>query len=141
MSRFGSFGFVALMAALLMSSQAQAQSRLQQIADEAALAGVQVLGASGQPSDAVEAAKQTVAALPGVSAEINASPADLIVTVKLSTADAKAKPASVASTARYLPPDQPAAWGWAQRQRFAVKPSAFVVGANCLRDCGANPLR
>jgi hypothetical protein len=140
-----SFRLGAVAAALLLLIQqgqaANSQSQLQQIADEAALAAVQILGANGGPADAVEAAKQTVAAVPGVAAEVTASVTGFVVTVKLSPIDSKAKTAAITSTAHYLPPDQPATWSWASRQRFAVKPSPVVVGSTCMRDCGVNALR
>ena len=120
------------------SGQAQAQSRLQQLADEAALAAVQIWGAGGTSNDAVAAAQQK-AATPGIETRVSASSTELAVTVKMSTADAKAP--AVSSTARYLPPDQPPKWSWASRQRFAVKPSPVMVGSSCTTDCQPNPLR
>ena len=122
-------------AVLLFSGQAQAQSELQQVADEAALAAVQVLGAGGTPDGAVAAAQ---AATPGIALEVSASSTKLTVTVKASAADTKAP---VSSTARYLPPDRPAQWGWASRQRFAVKPAPVTIGSSCGADCQPNPLR
>lgn len=122
----------------LLSGPAQAQTRLQRIADDAALAAVQVLAAGGETADAIAAAQQTVASIPGMAAQVSASPADLVVTVKLSGADEKT---AASGTARYLSPDQPANWSWASRQRFAVKPLPFMVGSTCLRDCEPNPLR
>lgn len=141
MSAFGTQGLrlAAVAAVLLFSAQAQAQSRLQQIADDAALAAVQVLGAGGGAADAAAVAEQTVAANPGAAAKVSASTADRSVSVVVSAADAKA--ANISSTAHYLPPDQPATWAWASRQRFTVKPSSVVVGSYCLRDCGPSPLR
>lgn len=127
-----------LAAVLLFSGQAQAQSQLQQIADEAALAAVQILGAGGTSKDAVAAAQQ-MAATAGMKTEVSASSADLAVTVKVSAADRKAP--AVSSTARYLPPDQPPLWSWASRQRFAAKPSPVMIGSFCMRDCEPNPLR
>jgi hypothetical protein len=134
MSGFGSQGsrLLAVVAVLLFSGSAQAESRFQQIADEAALAAVQVLASGGLPADAVAVAEQMVAVIPGAAAQVSASPADLSVTVKLSAQEAKAP---AVSTARYLPPDQPANWAWASRQRFAVKAAPVVVGSYCLRDC------
>lgn len=128
-----------LAAGLVLGAQAKPQSRLQQIADEAALAGVQVLAAQGREAEAVEAASQT-AAVPGVTVEVNASSADLVVTVKLSTTDSTPKMASAVGTARYLPPDQPAVWSWASRQRFALKASPVVIGSTCPQGC-EDPLR
>lgn len=125
-------------AVLLFSGQAQAQSRLQQVADEAALAAVQILGAGGTSSDAVAAAQQ-MAATSGMQLEVSASSVELAITVKVSAADSKA--AAVSSTARYLPPDQPPIWSWASRQRFAVKPSPVMIGSSCPGDCQPNPLR
>ena len=125
-------------AVLLLCGEAQAQARLQQIADEAALAAVQILGAGGTSNDAVAAAQQ-LAATAGVKSEASASPGELAVTVKVSAADPKAP--AVSSTAHYLPPDQPPLWTWAARQRFAVKPSSVLMGSFCVRDCEPNPLR
>ena len=127
-------------AVLLFGGQAQAQSRLQlqQVADEAALAAVQILGAGGTSNDAVAAAQQ-MAATPGMETQVSASSAELAVTVKMSAADAKAP--AVTGTARYIPPDQPPKWSWASRQRFAVKPSPVMVGSSCTTDCQPNPLR
>lgn len=125
-------------AVLTLSGPAEAQTRLQQIADDAALAAVQVLAAGGGTAEAISVAQRTVAAIPGTAAHVSASPADLVVTVTLSGADAKA---AVSGSARYMPPDQPATWSWASRQRFAVKTSPFMVGSACQRDCERNPLR
>ncbi|HET7681855.1 MAG TPA: hypothetical protein VFK79_17170 [Xanthobacteraceae bacterium] len=122
---------------LLFSGHAQAQSRLQQIANEAALAAVQVLASGGGSTDAAAAANG-MAAANGVAAQVSASSADLSASVSVSAADAKA-PAN--SRARYLLPEQPAAWSWASRQRFAVNPRAVVVGSSCLRDCDRESLR
>jgi hypothetical protein len=139
MSGVKSFWLAALVAAsLALSGQAEAQTGLQQVADDAALAAVQVLAAGGGKADALAVAQQTVAAIPGTAAQVTASPSDLVITVKLSAADAKT---AASSTARYLPPDQPAAWSWASRQRFAVKYSPVVVGSTCLRDCGPERMR
>ncbi|MEA2987166.1 MAG: hypothetical protein QOD94_3420 [Alphaproteobacteria bacterium] len=124
-------------AVLLFSGQAQAQSQMQQVADEAALAAVQILGAGGTSNDAVAAAQQIAA--PGMKSEVSASSAELAVTVKLSAADTKAP--AVSSTARYLPPDQPPKWSWASRQRFAVKPAPVMIGSFCAANCQPNPLR
>ena len=129
--------FFALAAALSASSGAQAESRMQRAADEAALAAVQVLAAGGATADAIAIAQQTAAAIPGVSAEVTASP-DLVVRVKLSALNARD---TANSTARYVPPDQPATFAWASRQRFVAKPSSFTVGSACVRDCETNPLR
>jgi len=136
------FGFrlsAVVAAMLILGAQAKPQLRLQQVAQEAALAGVQVLGTGGGEADAVNAARQVAATLPNVMAEVNTSPADLVVTVKLSANDAKAKTEAAVSTARYLPPDQPAAWSWASRQRFALKASPVILGSACPQGC--DPLR
>lgn len=124
--------FAAVVAALLFSGAAQAQTRLQQIADEAALTAVQVLGSGGEPAEAAAAAEQAVAAVPGVAAQTTTSSDKLSATVTVSKAGAKAP---AVSTARYLPPDQPANWAWASRQRFAFEPAPVVVGSYCWRDC------
>lgn len=125
-------------AVLALSAPAQAQTRLQQIADDAALAAVQVLAAGGGTADAIAAARQTATAIPGAAAQVSASAANLVVTVKLSAADART---AASSSARYLPPDQPATWSWASRQRFAVKTSPVIVGSSCWRDCGPERFR
>jgi Flp pilus assembly protein TadG len=144
MSAFAShtFRLLAVIAALfLFTSQGQAasaQARLQQVADEAALAAVQVLGANNAQTEAVEAARQIISPISGVTAEVAISATDLVATVKLSAADATTL---VTSTARYVPPEQPATWSWASRQRFAFKPPAVIFGSNCIGDCGVNPLR
>jgi Flp pilus assembly protein TadG len=130
--RLQSARLIAVAALLLLSGAAQAQTRLQQIADEAALAAVQVLGSGGQAADAAAAAEQAVAANAGVAAQTTASPDKLSATVIVSQPGAKAP---AVSTARYLPPDQPANWSWASRQRFAFEPSPVVVGSYCWRDC------
>jgi Flp pilus assembly protein TadG len=129
--RLHSVRLAAVVAVLLLSGAAQAQTRLQQIADEAALAAVQVLGSGGQPADAAAAAEQAVAANPGVAAQTSASSDKLSATVVVSGPNAKA---SAVSTARYLPPDQPANWSWASRQRFTVD-TPVMVGSYCWRDC------
>jgi Flp pilus assembly protein TadG len=140
MSVFGSqaFQLSAVVAALLLSAPAQAQTRAQQIADEAAFAAAQVLSSGGQPADAAAAAEQSVAANSGIVARVSASSSDLSVTVNVSPESGKPGASSVA---RYLPPDQPANWAWASRQRFAVKSSPVMLGSSCIRDCEPNPLR
>lgn len=138
MSGFGRQGFwLTGVAALLLfngaaQAQAQAQPQLQQIADDAALAAARVLGSGGLPAAAAAAAEQSAASFPGIAAQVSTSPVGLAISVRLATDFAK----NVAvSTARYLPPDQPALWSWASRQRFAVKPLPVIVGASCLQDC------
>ena len=131
-SSLHSVRLAAVVAALLFSGAAQAQTRLQQIADEAALTAVQVLGSGGEPADAAAAAEQAVAAVPGVAAQTTTSSDKLSATVTVSKAGAKAP---AVSTARYLPPDQPANWTWTSRQRFAFEHAPVVVGSYCWRDC------
>ena len=141
MSGFSAYGLrlSAVVAVLLCSGAAQAQTlrqpRLQQIADEAALVAVQILGSGGQPADAAAVAEQAVAATPGMAAQATVSSNDLSVTVTVSAAGAKAP---AVSTARYLPPDQPADWTWASRQRFAVQSVPLVIGSYCWRDCDSS---
>ena len=134
MSGFSAYGLrlSAVVAALLFSGAAQAETRLQQIADEAALVAVQILGSGGEPADAAAVAEQAVAATPGMAAQATASSDRLSVTVTVLAAGAKAP---AVSTARYLPPDQPADWSWSSRQRFAVKSLPVVIGSYCWRDC------
>jgi Flp pilus assembly protein TadG len=122
----------AVVAALLFSGAALAQTRLQQIADDAALTAVQVLGSGGEPADAAAAAEQTVSAIPGITAQTTASSDKLSATV---TVTGPAGKAPAVSTARYLPPDQPANWTWTSRQRFAFDHAPVVVGSYCWRDC------
>ena len=140
MLEFGAKYFIVALAgaALMVSSAAQARS-LQHVADDAALAAVQVLGRGGAPTAAVATAVQ-VAAIPGMTAQVNASGDDLAVTVKLSASESGGAQI-VTSTARYIPPEQPAAFNWASRQRFAVKPAELVVGSFCLRDCEQDRIR
>jgi len=132
------FRLFALLSVLICSGTAQAQTRLQQIADEAALAAAQVLSSGGQAVDAAAAAQQTLAANPDVNAQVGASSGDRPATISVSAAKDKA---AATSTARYLPPDQPANWAWTSRQRFVVKPSPVVVGSSCAPDCEPNSLR
>jgi len=136
--RSHAFQLSAVVAALLLSGPAQAQTRAQQIADDAALVAAQVLSSGGLPADAAAAAQQSIAANSGVVARVSASSSDLSVSV--SVAAESGKPAA-SSIARYLPPDQPANWAWASRQRFVVKASPVMVGSSCLRDCEPNSLR
>ncbi len=124
-------------AALVMTTRAGAsdlQARLQAVADQAALAGVTALGTSeasteaGRRAEAIRASKEILRALP-VRGEVAASIEDLTVTIRLPGN------AQVTSTARYLPPDQPADWAWAGRQHFAWKQPPVVVGSVCGQDC------
>lgn len=126
------FRLSALAAVLLFSGPAQAQSRLQQIADDAALAAAQVLGSGAGPEAAVAVAQQTIASVSGVAGEVTMSLGDNAITVKVLQPTEKA---DAVSTARYVPPEQPAVWSWASRQRFAVKSSPVVVGSNCPQGC------
>lgn len=132
------FRLSVLLTVLLFSGTVQAQTRLQQIADEAALAAAQVLSSGGQPVEAAAAAQQSLAANPGVVAQVGAASGNRSATVSVSAEKDKA---AASSTARYLPPDQPANWAWASRQRFVVKPSPVVVGSSCTPDCEPNSLR
>jgi hypothetical protein len=108
------------------------QARLQQLADNAALAGVTTLATSDARSeaerrdDAVKATHRLIRNIPGVDRQIAASISDLTVTVKLSL-KSDSKPLEVASTARYVAPDQPANWSWASRQHFAAGPPPVVA--------------
>lgn len=114
---------------------AESQTRLQEIADQAALTGAVSLGTSdasseaGRRAEAIKASKEILNAVP-LRREIIASVQDLTVTIKLSASDAQ-----VTSTAHYVPPDQPANWAWAGRQHFALKRAPIVVGSTCLRNC------
>ena len=137
MSGFSSYGLrlSAVIAVLLFSGAAQAEPRLQRVADEAALVAVQILGSGGDPADAAAVAEQAVAATPGMAARASADSDGLSVTVTVSAAGAKAP---AVSTARYLPPDQPADWIWKSRQRFAVQSSPVVIGSYCWRDCDSS---
>jgi hypothetical protein len=134
----------ATLALLVFTSQVNAASlqQLQQLADNAALAGVNTLGTSearaeaDRRENAIQATKQMIAAIPGVEGQITASVQNLTVTVKLSS-----KTGEVASTARYVAPDQPSNWAWASRQHFAVGRTPVVVGSTCVQGCGADRLR
>jgi hypothetical protein len=147
----------ATLALLLFTFPANATSlqQLQQLADEAALVGVNTLGTSearadaDKGQDAVTATKQMIGNVPGVQGQITASIANLTVTVKLSMIQPSAmsyigqkpKMLEVASTARYAPANQPSQWAWASRQRFAVGRAAVIVGSTCSHDCGTERLR
>ncbi len=118
-------------AALVLTTRAGAadlQTRLQAIADQAALVGATTLGTSEAPTEAerraeaIRASKEVLSALP-VSGEVAASIQDLTVTIRLSGN------APVISTARYLAPDEPANWAWAGRQHFALKRAPVVLGS------------
>lgn len=119
-----------------MAGGSDPQLRLQQIADQAALAGAVTLGTTEASSeqdrraDALEATKQILDTIPAVKGEIVASLQDLTVTVKLAAAEAQ-----TSSTARYTPPDQSADWSWASRQRFAFKRAPVMVGSTCVQGC------
>jgi Flp pilus assembly protein TadG len=138
--RLPAAGFGLLAAAILtftaIANGSEPRERLQQIADQAALAGAAALGVStaaddqGRREDAIEATKTVLAGLPAAEREVTASAGDLTVTVKLAAADARSS-----STARYTPPDQAADWAWAARQRFALESRPVVLGSNCGRDC------
>jgi hypothetical protein len=123
---------------LLVGGQMPMTRHLQQTADEAALAAVEVLGNGGSESDARAQAQQIVAAKPGLVAGVTISPSTLSATVKLSAAEPNK---AVTSNARYVPADQPADFAWASRQRFAVKRAPVVLGASCVEDCDRYPLR
>jgi hypothetical protein len=136
MQAFRLFGVTAF---ALYAGLAQAQSLrqpeppLQQVADEAALAAVQVLGEGGSSHQAVAVAQQKVAESSGLSAQVKPSPGKNTVTVKIPPATDKKEP--TVSTARYIAPEQPAHWAWATRQRFVAKVSPVVVGSTCVRNC------
>lgn len=143
-ARFGAVG-CAILAWMAFTGQANAaslQAQMQQLADNAALAGVSTLGTSearteaDRREDAIKATKQVIADIPAVEGQITASVQNLTVTVKLSS-----RAFAVASTARYVPPEQPSNWAWASRQHFAVVRPAVVVGSTCSPGCGVDRLR
>ncbi len=124
-------------AALVLTTRAGAadsQARLQAVADQAALVGATTLGTSeasteaGRRAEAIRASKEVLGTLP-VRAEVAATIEDLTVTIRLPGN------AQVISTARYLPPDQPADWAWAGRQHFALKRAPVVLGSTCTQSC------
>jgi hypothetical protein len=115
----------------------QAEPPLQQVADEAALKAVQILGTGGSPEQAVDMAQESVASASGLSAQVRPSPDRSKVTVKIVLSTEKKE--TVVSTARYIPPEQAPDWAWASRQRFVAKSSPVVVGANCARGGCAPP--
>jgi hypothetical protein len=128
---------LALMVLTAPTHAASLQAQMQEQADRAALAGVNILGSRTNDHEAIEATQQALAAIPGVAKEVTASVADLTVTVKLSS-----KTFDVVSTARYVAPDdQPAEWAWASRQHFAANRAAVVLGSNCMRTCGVARMR
>jgi hypothetical protein len=132
----------ALTVFVIPAQAANLHDRMQQLADNAALAGVNTLGTSdaraeGDKRDAaVQATKQVIGQMPGVTAEVIASPENLTMTVTLAS-----KTVAVASTARYVPPEQPANWAWASRQHFAIGRDPVVVGSTCAPSCGQSRFR
>ena len=131
--RAPAFRVFSVAAFALCAGLAQAQSPpLQQVADEAALAAVQVLGAGGSPDQVVAVAQEKVAAF-GLSAQVEPSPGEAKVTVRI--APPKSKKEVIVGAARYIAPEQAPQWAWAGRQRFAVKPAPVVVGSRCLLNC------
>lgn len=132
-----SLSFGGALTLLLVSAPVPAQSPLQHVADKAALAAVDVLRAGGDAHEASAAAQQMIANS-GAKGEVKASPEVRTVTVKVLQPSTDAQPAAktpAVSTARYVPPEQPANWQWAARQRFALKPMPVVVGAACMQGC------
>jgi hypothetical protein len=109
----------------------QPEPPLQQVADEAALKAVQVLGIGGNSEQAVAVAQEAVASASGLSAQVRPSSDKSKVTVKI-TLSAESKE-TIVGTARYIPPEQPPQWAWATRQRFVAKSSPVIVGSNCGR--------
>lgn len=134
---FGLHGFYfgSALTLLAFSAPAPAQSPLQHVADKAALAAVEVLGTGGDAREAAAAAQQTIA-MSGAEGDVITAPEAKTVTVKVAQPSAKK---DAVSTARYVPPDQPAHWPWAARQRFALKAAPFVVGSACPQGC--DPVR
>jgi hypothetical protein len=132
----------ALMAFTGAADAASLQTHMQELADNAALTGVNTLGTSEARAEAdkrdaaIKASKRMIADIPGITADVTASVENLTVTVKLAS-----KALQVASTARYIPADQPANWAWASRQHFAIGRDPVVVGSTCSQDCGSSRLR
>ncbi len=138
----GTLGATTL-ALLVLSAQANAanlQQQMQQLADNAALVGVNALGTSEAQAEAerrqqaIDASNRAIAEIPGAQAEVTASVSDLTVTVKLAVteaprAGATAKTVEVASTARYVAPDQASNFSWASRQHFAAGQRPVVAEA------------
>jgi hypothetical protein len=135
------FGALAL---LILTAPAQAaglQAQMQEQADRAALAGVNLLGTGSadgpaRRQEAIDATRRALDAGPGVTQEVTASVEALTITVKLSSTTFH-----VVSTARYLAADQPAEWAWASRQHFAADRNPVVLGSNCGRGCRATHMR
>ena len=132
---------LALLVLIAPAHAAGSQAQMQEQADRAALAAVNMLGTSDAASatkqrDAVDAAQRMLAAIPGVTKDVSASVEKLTVTIRLSS-----KAFEVVSTARYVAPDQPAEWAWASRQHFAANRAPVLIGSNCEYTCGLDRLR
>jgi hypothetical protein len=145
---------LALMAFTAQADAASLQMQLQQVADNAALAGVNTLGNSAarteaeKREEAIKATKKVIAEIPGVDGQITASVQDMTMTVKLAATEtlpayfgANVKTLAVTSSARYVAPEQPTNWAWASKQHFAVGQTPVVVGSACVQNCGADRLR
>jgi hypothetical protein len=111
---------------------------LQNLADnEAAAAAVTLGAAEGQDetdrSDmAMKAAQQVIAGL-DVKSQITVSIETLKVTVALTAVQPGTKEVtSVTSSAEYVPPDWPANWSWASRQRFSTQRQRTAASFSCL---------
>jgi acyl-CoA synthetase (AMP-forming)/AMP-acid ligase II len=104
------------------ADQARTRSKLQQIADDAAIAGVLALASNGQRGTYVAQQQATVAATNQIESKIDRagilvrpSSADSIVSVKVSAPSQSSlhallhngKPVTVIGMANYLPPAQP----------------------------------
>jgi hypothetical protein len=101
---------------------------LQNLADDQVAAAAVTLGATeGQEETdrsgmAMKAAQQVIAGL-DVKSQTTVSIETLKVTVALTAVQPGTKEVtSVTSFAEYVPPDWPANWSWASRQRFSAQP-------------------
>jgi hypothetical protein len=151
---FSAIGGTVLTLMVSAAPAASLKTQIQQIADNAALVGVNAMGTSAARSEAdrreeaIKATKQVIAEIPGVEGQITASVQDMTMTVKLAVAEslpayfgASAKTLAVTSTARYVAAEQPSTWAWASKQHFAVRKTPVVVGSSCVGGCGEDRFR
>lgn len=136
---------VLIAAGTVRVAQINSRAHLQSLADDAASAGVVALGSSvGQTETdrretAMIAAQEAIAGQ-GVQSEIAISIKTMTVAVALTAAQPMPLArylgvtpgvVNVASSAEYVPPDQPSNWSWVSRQYLAGQRQGVVFRSTC----------
>jgi hypothetical protein len=136
-----------LLVVLIVAGIARANFRahLQSLSDDAASAAVAALGANVGQTETDRRGTAMMAAQEAIAGEVVQSRIAIsIETMRVAVALTAEQPTllgrylsvtpgivNVASSAEYVPPDQPSNWSWASRQYFAGQRQGVVLRSTC----------